>query len=115
MRRVEKPWGFELIFAETDKYVGKILHINAGEQLSLQYHKQKDETIYVAQGVLKLEISDQRNPPAIKERIMKVGEHQRITPGMVHRFSALETCELFEVSSPEIHDVIRLEDRYGRI
>ncbi|MFC2075371.1 cupin domain-containing protein [Bdellovibrionota bacterium] len=112
MRRVEKPWGYELIFAETDLYVGKILHIKKGERLSLQYHNKKDETFYVSKGVLKLEMGNQKEP--LTETHMRVGDSQRIEPGQVHRVTAIETCDLFEVSSTELDDVVRLEDDYER-
>jgi len=111
-RKVEKPWGYELIYAETEKYAGKILFVWKGQQLSLQYHKVKDETMYMYRGVAELEI---RHPEGTS-RVMKMsaGEAYRITPGSAHRLTALEDCEILEVSTPELGDVIRLEDRYGR-
>lgn len=111
MHRVEKPWGHELIFADTDKYVGKILHINKGEQLSLQYHEVKDETIFVSSGQMELEIKE---GDELVARIMNPGESRRITPGTVHRMRAISTCDVFEVSTPHLDDVVRIEDRYGR-
>jgi mannose-6-phosphate isomerase-like protein (cupin superfamily) len=107
--RVEKPWGYELHGAKTDRYVGKVIHVNAGHALSLQYHNQKDETIFLWSGRLLFEIGD----PLVK-RELKVGESVHITPKTVHRMTAIEDCDIFEVSTPELHDVVRLEDRYGR-
>ena len=112
MRKVDKPWGHELIFAETDAYVGKILHINVGEQLSLQYHEIKDETLYVASGRMELQVGEQG--AALETVILDTGDSRRIPPGTVHRMRALETCDVFEVSTPHLDDVVRLEDRYGR-
>ncbi len=114
--RVEKPWGYELHWAKTDRYVGKLIHVNAGHALSLQYHNQKDETIFLWSGRMLFEIG-----PAgvlangtLEPREMKVGESVHITPHTVHRMTAIEDCDIFEVSTPELHDVVRLEDRYGR-
>jgi quercetin dioxygenase-like cupin family protein len=109
--RVDKPWGYELIFAHTTRYVGKILHIDAGHALSRQYHEVKDETIYVTRGTLVLETG---LPDAIERREVPEGSGFRIRPGTVHRFIAEQDCDLMEVSTPELDDVIRLEDRYGR-
>ena len=109
--RVPKPWGYELIFAKTDRYVGKILHINRGESLSLQYHEIKEETLFVVAGELKLTIEvdgDRRDLP------LRAGEAFHITPRMIHRMEAIEDTDVAEVSTPELDDVIRLEDRYGR-
>jgi len=111
MQRVEKPWGYEIIFAETEFYVGKILHIEKHEQLSLQYHEVKDETVYVATGVLELELQEGEELVA---HALGPGEARRIVPGTTHRMRALETCDVFEVSTPHLDDVVRLEDRYGR-
>lgn len=113
MRKVDKPWGYELIFAETDSYVGKILHIEEGEQLSLQYHRQKDETIYVAAGELELELQEAESD-RLQRQVLKKGEARQIRPGTVHRMRALTDCDVFEVSTPHLDDVVRLEDRYGR-
>ena len=109
--RVEKPWGHELIWARTDRYVGKVLHIEAGHVLSLQYHKKKDETIHVLTGEIIL-----RTKPGDKlvERRMKPGESFHIAPPLVHQFEAVVPTDLLEVSTPEIDDVVRLQDRYGR-
>jgi mannose-6-phosphate isomerase len=109
---VEKPWGYELIWAHTDRYVGKILHINKGESLSYQYHVVKDETIRLLTGVLEMDI--ERDGERRKLRLAP-GECLRIAPGMKHRMSAVEDCDVLEVSTPELDDVVRLEDRYGRV
>jgi mannose-6-phosphate isomerase len=111
-RKIEKPWGYELVYAETEKYAGKILVVLKGHQLSLQYHKVKDETMYMYRGVAEVEI----RPPQGTSRVMRMsaGEALRITPGSIHRLTALEDCEVLEVSTPELDDVVRLEDRYGR-
>jgi len=109
--RVPKPWGHELIWAKTDRYAGKILHIEAGHVLSLQYHNKKDESIYVLRGeiILRLQQGD-----TLIERSMREGEAFHIAPKMVHQFEAVETSYLLEASTPEIEDVVRLKDRYGR-
>jgi mannose-6-phosphate isomerase len=117
--RVEKPWGYELHWAKTDRYVGKLIHVNAGHALSLQYHNQKDETIFLWSGRMLFEIGPpgsiaESNNDALVKREMKVGEAVHITPKTVHRMTAIEDCDIFEVSTPELHDVVRLEDRYGR-
>ena len=110
--RVEKPWGYELIWARTDRYVGKILHIEAGHLLSLQYHERKDESIYVLSGeiVLRLEQGE-----TLIERRIGQGEAFHIQPKLVHQFEAVVTSDLIEASTPELDDVIRLKDRYGRV
>lgn len=109
--RVEKPWGYELVWAHTERYVGKILHIKKGESLSYQYHRVKDETIQLLHGALELEIGDERGKEG---RPLKPGDCFRISPGTRHRMVALEDCDVLEVSTPELEDVVRLEDRYGR-
>ena len=109
--RVDKPWGYELHWAKTDRYVGKVIHVNAGHALSLQYHNQKDETIFLWSGRLLFEIKE---GDELVAREMKVGESVHITPKTVHRMTAISDCDIFEVSTPELHDVVRLEDRYGR-
>lgn len=111
-RRVAKPWGHELIWAHTDRYVGKILTIEAGRRLSLQVHERKDETILVVSGRLRLHHAGPDGALATTE--LGPGEYRRIPVGAVHRFEAIERCELVEVSTPELDDVIRLEDDYGR-
>jgi mannose-6-phosphate isomerase len=111
--RVEKPWGHELIWARTDRYVGKILHIEAGHVLSLQYHNVKDETIYVQSGEIILRLG--QGGDKLIERRMKPGESLHISPRQIHQFEAVVTSDLLEVSTPEIDDVVRLKDRYGRV
>jgi mannose-6-phosphate isomerase-like protein (cupin superfamily) len=112
-RRVAKPWGYELIWAENELYVGKILHIDAGQALSLQYHREKDETIHLLRGVLSLEVARPRQP---RRRLkLAVGQSFRITPGLRHRMTAVEDCDVLEASTPQLDDVVRLEDRYGRV
>jgi mannose-6-phosphate isomerase-like protein (cupin superfamily) len=109
---VDKPWGHELIWAHTDRYVGKILHVRAGEALSLQYHRVKDETIMLLSGRMKLVYFADGEPPREVELVAREPFH--ITPGLRHRMVALEDTEIVEVSTPELADVVRLEDRYGR-
>ena len=109
--RVEKPWGYELHWARTDRYVGKVIHVNRGHALSLQYHNQKDETIYLWSGRLQFEMEIDG---ALVSREMRPGEAVHITPKTVHRMTALEDSDILEASTPELHDVVRLEDRYGR-
>ena len=111
MRRVPKPWGEEIIFAETDRYAGKILVVRKGEILSLQYHNKKDETLYLYRGRIRLSIEENGR---LLEITMNPGDARHILPLTRHRMEALEDSELFEVSSPELDDVVRLEDRYGR-
>ncbi|HYY32276.1 MAG TPA: cupin domain-containing protein [Gaiellaceae bacterium] len=112
VKRVEKPWGYELIYAATERYCGKVLFIRAGEQLSLQFHKEKDETIYVQSGRVELEIGDPGKP--IDTEVVGPGRAFHLAPGTVHRLRALDDTTILEVSTPEIEDVVRLEDRYGR-
>ena len=109
--RVEKPWGYELIWAKTERYVGKILHIEPGHVLSLQYHKKKDETIHVLTGEIIFRVGSAEQ---LQERRMKAGESYHITPGTVHQMEAVVASDLLEASTPEIDDVVRLKDRYGR-
>ena len=109
--RVEKPWGYELHWAKTERYVGKLIHINKGHALSLQYHNLKDETIYLWSGKLLFEIEQHGT---LVGREMLPGESVHVTPKTVHRMTAVEDADVFEVSTPELHDVVRLEDRYGR-
>ena len=110
--RVEKPWGYELIWARTDRYVGKILHIEPGHVLSLQYHNQKDESIYVLSGEIILRL---QQGETLIERQMHQGEAFHIRPKLVHQFEAVVATDLLEASTPEIDDVVRLRDRYGRV
>jgi mannose-6-phosphate isomerase len=112
VKRVEKPWGYELVYASTDRYLGKILFIRAGEQLSLQFHKEKDETIYVQSGRVEFEIGEPGKP--VDNEVVAPGRAFRLEPGTVHRMRALEDAILLEVSTPNADDVVRLEDRYGR-
>lgn len=109
---VNKPWGHELIWAKTDRYVGKVLHVKAGEALSLQYHLVKDETIMVLSGRLKFEFFAEGEDPHVKE--LAPGEPFHIAPGLRHRMIAIEDTDVLEVSTPELDDVVRIEDRYGR-
>jgi mannose-6-phosphate isomerase len=109
--RVEKPWGYELHWAKTDRYVGKVIHINKGHALSLQYHNLKDETVYVFSGKLLFEIEENGK---LVSREMQPGEAAHVTPTTVHRMTALEDTDVLEASTPELHDVVRIEDRYGR-
>ena len=112
-KRVEKPWGYELIWAHTDAYVGKILHVNAGHQLSVQYHRKKDETVHLLSGELvywvKLPGSDD-----LKDMKLRAGESFRIAPGTVHSIQAITDCDLLEASTAHSDDVVRLKDKYGR-
>jgi mannose-6-phosphate isomerase len=108
---VPKPWGHETIWAHTDRYVGKVLHINAGHALSVQYHDRKDETVYLLSGELIYRVKD---GDALRDVKLKVGEAFRITPGTVHQMEAVTDCDILEVSTPDLDDVVRLSDRYGR-
>jgi mannose-6-phosphate isomerase len=109
---VDKPWGYELIWAHTDRYVGKVLVIEAGKRLSLQRHEIKDESILVHSGRLRLYLED--DDGTVQAHDLEAGESRRIATGRIHRFEALERSELIEVSTPELDDVIRLEDDFGR-
>lgn len=111
MRRVEKPWGYELIWAQTRSYVGKILHINTGHSLSRQYHKVKEETLLVLSGEVEIELGQGDN---LERRQLSARDVVHIPPGTVHRLTARTEVELAEVSTTELDDVVRLEDRYGR-
>jgi mannose-6-phosphate isomerase len=110
--RVDKPWGHELIWAHTDRYVGKILVIETGRRLSLQRHEVKDESIYVLSGRLLLTLEDDRGEMRTEE--LGPGAHRRVATGRIHRYEAAERCEIVEVSTPELDDVVRLEDDFGR-
>ena len=111
LRIVEKPWGHETIWARTDRYVGKVLHIKAGHALSVQYHNQKDETVHLLSGelVYRVQMGD-----ALEDMHLNAGESFRITPGTIHQMEAVTDCDVLEVSTPELDDVVRLSDRYGR-
>lgn len=113
VRRVEKPWGYEVWFAVTERYAGKIIHIGAGQELSLQYHRRKDESIYVVSGAMELELEDEAGE--VRTHQLRSGDCQRIVVGRRHRMRALVDTDICEVSTPELDDVVRLEDRYGRV
>jgi mannose-6-phosphate isomerase len=110
--RVDKPWGYELRWAVTERYAGKLIHIEAGHLLSLQYHVQKDESIHVISGVMDLQLES--NSGEVETHRLTAGMSAHIRPGRKHRFIAVENTDLLEVSSPEIDDVVRIEDSYGR-
>ena len=113
VRHVDKPWGYEKIFAHTESYAGKILHVNAGEALSLQYHELKDETLYLHSGSYVLQVEEDGD---LVSHHMVPGDVYRIKTKTKHRMVAgPEGCDIIEVSTPELDDVVRLEDRYGRI
>jgi mannose-6-phosphate isomerase-like protein (cupin superfamily) len=111
-KKVDKPWGYELHWADTERYVGKVLHIDEGEALSLQYHEVKDETIHVLQGSLRFEVGP--SAEELEEVVLEAGAGYRIEPGTVHRMIAVTDCDILEVSTPHLDDLVRLEDRYGR-
>jgi mannose-6-phosphate isomerase len=112
-KRIEKPWGYELIWALTDRYCGKLLHVRAGEQLSLQFHNAKDESWLVFVGKAELELAGAGEAVTTSE-VVGPGAAFRFEPGTVHRLRALEDTTVLEVSTPELEDVVRLQDRYGR-
>jgi mannose-6-phosphate isomerase-like protein (cupin superfamily) len=112
VRTVDKPWGYELIWAHTDRYVGKILHVRAGEALSLQYHRVKDETLMLLSGRMQLVYFVEGDEPRTRE--LAVREPFHVPAGMRHRMIAIDDTDILEVSTPELDDVVRLEDRYGR-
>jgi mannose-6-phosphate isomerase-like protein (cupin superfamily) len=110
---VPKPWGHETIWAQTDRYAGKILHINAGHELSVQYHNRKDETVYLLWGEMVFRV--QREGDDILDDVqLNIGESFRITPGTIHQMIAVTDCDVLEVSTPEVDDIVRLSDKYGR-
>jgi len=111
--RVTKPWGHEIIWALSERYVGKILHINAGHELSVQYHNRKDETVYLLSGEIVYRVQKEGDD-VLDDMHLKVGESFRITPGTIHQMIAVTDCDVLEVSTPEIDDVVRLSDKYGR-
>ena len=113
-RRVEKPWGHEVWWARTERYVGKLLHVKKGESLSLQYHNVKDETILIQKGRLLFETRNTGEEGELRKVEMVPGDVFHITPGTLHRMTGLEDTDIVEVSTPELDDVVRLEDRYGR-
>ena len=110
---MDKPWGWEVVWAETEDYVGKILHVLAGHSLSLQYHERKDESWYVQAGRARLELGRQGDP-VLNEAVIGPGETFRYRPGTLHRVTAVEDTTILEVSTPHLEDVVRLEDAYGR-
>ncbi len=112
VERVEKPWGYEIVFGRTDRYCGKMLFVRKGEQLSLQFHREKDEVIFLHEGRIELEVGDPGGP--LDAEVVGPGRAFHFTPGTVHRWRALEDSLLLEVSTPELDDVVRLDDRYGR-
>jgi len=111
IRTVPKPWGHETIWAATDRYVGKILHIKAGQALSVQYHNRKDETVHLLSGELVYRV---QMGETLEDMHLVKGESFRITPGTIHQMEAVTDCDVLEVSTPELDDVVRLSDRYGR-
>lgn len=111
-RRVPKPWGYELIWAHTDRYVGKVLVIEAGKRLSLQRHEIKDESIFVLAGRMRLFLEDDAG--VVQSEELGPGDYRRVATGRIHRYEAIERVQLMEVSTPELDDVVRLEDDYGR-
>ena len=113
VRRVEKPWGHELIWAATDVYCGKVLFVKAGGALSLQFHREKDESWLVQSGRAKLQLGDV-GEAVLQEEVIGAGAAFRFRPGTVHRVTALEDTTILEVSTHQLEDVVRLEDVYGR-
>ena len=113
VRKVEKPWGYELIWAHTDTYVGKVLFVKAGHALSLQFHREKDEAWFVQSGRAKLELGEVGDS-VLKEEVIGPGSAFHYVPGTVHRVTALDDTTIVEVSTPHLDDVVRLEDAYGR-
>lgn len=108
---IDKPWGHELLWAHTERYVGKVLHIKKGESLSYQYHRVKDETIRLLAGSMDMDVEVDGQKSKLS---LTPGDCLHIVPGMKHRMTAVEDCDVLEVSTPELDDVVRLEDRYGR-
>ena len=113
VRKVEKPWGYELIWAQTDTYVGKVLFVKAGHSLSLQFHREKDEAWFVQSGRAKLELGEVGDS-VLNEEVIAPGAAFHYVPGTVHRITAIEDTTILEVSTPQLDDVVRLEDAYGR-
>jgi len=111
-RRIAKPWGYEIWYALTDRYAGKILHIEAGHRLSLQYHERKDESCYLLNG--RLLFIQGPDTQQLSERVITAGSVWRNQPGQIHTIEALEDSDVLEVSTPDLDDVVRLEDSYGR-
>ena len=113
VRHVPKPWGHETIWAHTDRYVGKILHIKAGQALSVQYHERKDETVYLLNGEMKYWVQ-LPGDTELRDQALSTGQSFRITPGTIHYMEAVTDCDVLEASTPELDDVVRIKDRYGR-
>lgn len=112
---VAKPWGHEKIWARSDRYIGKIIHINAGHELSVQFHRKKDETIHLLSGEIVYRVQrDPSNKDRLDDVRLQIGESFRIAPGTVHQMVAVTDCDVLEVSTPEVDDVVRLSDKYGR-
>jgi mannose-6-phosphate isomerase-like protein (cupin superfamily) len=111
VRFVPKPWGHETIWAHTDRYVGKVLHIKAGHALSVQYHRRKDETIHLLRGEMIYRVKDGDD---LKDVRLRAGESFRNEPGTIHQMEAVTDCDVLEASTPDLDDVVRLSDRYGR-
>jgi mannose-6-phosphate isomerase-like protein (cupin superfamily) len=111
-RRVEKPWGYEIWYAHTDRYAGKILHVDRGHRLSLQYHERKDETSYLLSGRLLLVTGEREDE--LTEQVIEPGTSWHNAPGDIHTIEALEDSDVLEVSTPDLDDVVRLKDSYGR-
>jgi mannose-6-phosphate isomerase len=110
--RVDKPWGYEIRWAITDRYLGKVIHINKGHALSLQYHERKDEWLLLSEGVVDIELGPVEGE--LETTRMQPGDSVHVPPYTRHRVTAVEDSDIFEVSTPEMDDVVRLEDRYGR-
>jgi mannose-6-phosphate isomerase len=113
VRHVPKPWGHETIWAHTDRYVGKILHITAGQALSVQYHERKDETVFLLQGEMNYWVQ-LPGDTELRDQRLTTGQSFRITPGTIHYMEAITDCDVLEASTPELDDVVRIKDRYGR-
>lgn len=111
VKKIDKPWGYELLYACTERYAGKILHIDRGQRLSRQFHRQKEETLFVHTGSMELEIGQ---GDSVEIKVLSAGECFHLPPGTIHRMTAIEDTDVLEVSSPELDDVVRLEDDYGR-
>ena len=112
VKTVPKPWGHETIWAHTDQYVGKVLHIKAGQALSVQYHNKKDETIHLLRGKMIYRVGDA--PGELRDVELLAGQSYRNEPGVVHQMEAVTDCDVLEASTPHLDDVVRLSDRYGR-
>lgn len=113
VRHVPKPWGHETIWAHTDRYVGKILHVKAGEKLSIQYHEKKDETVYLLRGEMRYWVQ-LPGDTELRDQLLMAGESFRITPLTIHAIEAVTDIDVLEASTPELDDVVRIQDRYGR-